>query len=67
MDSKPIAKFAKAHSRLVADEYLRLGWTLDREFYADGDEEPYEYLFVWESREAPRHIDWKAFPSGKTN
>jgi len=28
----------------MAAEFVRLGWTLKREFRADGDDEPYEYL-----------------------
>jgi hypothetical protein len=52
---------AKAHSQLVADEYIRLGWTLKNEFYAEADDEPYEYFLTWDHPEDPRHIDWKGF------
>jgi ketosteroid isomerase-like protein len=31
----------------MADRFVRLGWTLKHEFYAEGDSEPYEYLFEW--------------------
>jgi len=63
MDTNPKPRMVKAHSRLVADEYIRLGWTLQKEFYADGSEEPYEYFFVWNHAEEPAHIDWASFPS----
>jgi hypothetical protein len=59
VDSKP--RLAKAHSQLVADEFLRLGWTLRTEFYAEGDAEPYEYLLSWEREEEPPRIDWDKF------
>jgi hypothetical protein len=42
-----MAKLAKAHSAQMAKELLRLGWTLKYEFRADGDTEPYEYVFEW--------------------
>jgi hypothetical protein len=59
MDSKP--RIAKAHSKLVADEYLRLGWTLRHQFIARGDEEPYEYFFSWDKEGDPVNIDWAEF------
>jgi hypothetical protein len=40
-------KLAKAHSALMAEKYIRLGWTLKHEFYEDDDDEPCEYLFEW--------------------
>jgi hypothetical protein len=40
-------RWAKAHSRQVADEYLRLGWQLASVFRVDGCSEPYEWLFEW--------------------
>jgi hypothetical protein len=59
MDPKP--RLAKAHSKLVADEYLRLGWTLRHQFYEKGDGEPYEYLFAWVGEGDPVGIDWAEF------
>jgi hypothetical protein len=59
MNPKP--RHAKAHSKLVANEYLRLGWTLRRKFYAKGDEEPYEYFFSWDGDGDPVGIDWIDF------
>lgn len=59
MDLKP--RTARAHSKLVADEYLRLGWTLRHRFYARGADEPYEYFFVWEGDDDPVGIDWAEF------
>jgi hypothetical protein len=44
-------KMAKAHSKRHALEFARLGWTLQTEFTARGDDEPYEYVFVWEREE----------------
>ena len=40
-------KLGKCHSAQMAEEFIRLGWTLKHEFYANGDDEPYEYLFEW--------------------
>ena len=60
MDSKP--RLAKAHSKQVADEYLRLGWSLTATFFdEDLSDEPYEYLFKWEHSSDPIFIDWDAF------
>lgn len=39
------ARWAKAHSQWVADEYQRLGWRLASEFCIDG--KPYEWLLEW--------------------
>ncbi len=50
-------KLAKTHSALEAEEYIRLGWTLKREFYAEGDAEPYEYLFEWQASGEPNSFD----------
>lgn len=61
MNPKP--RMAKAHSKQVAEEYLRLGWTLEKEFYTEGAEEPYEYLLVWNGIEEPPQVDWENFPS----
>ena len=58
---------AKAHSRPVADEYLRLGWTLQSEFYAEGDDEPSEYLLTWVHSEEPLTIDWESLLSPKAH
>jgi hypothetical protein len=44
---------AKCHSQQAANEFLRLGWTLKKEFRAPGIEEPYEYLFAWERQGEP--------------
>ena len=46
---------AKAHSDREASEYVRLGWTLKKEFKAEGDEQPYEYFFVWEQTAEPNY------------
>ena len=62
MDPKLKPRLAKAHSLRVADEYLRLGWSLVTEFRAAGDDEPYEYLFRWDRLEEPRPIDRAQFP-----
>jgi hypothetical protein len=58
---EPTPRTARAHSRLVADEYLRLGWTLRRELYAGGADEPYEYFFTWDADTEPAGIDWAEF------
>lgn len=62
------SRLAKAHSKLVADEYLRLGWTLKHEFFADEFKdapsyihEPCEYLFEWCHEGEPVSIDWIEF------
>ena len=36
------ARFAKAHSKAVTVEYLRLGWKLSCEFREQEDDEPFE-------------------------
>ena len=60
MEGKP--RLAKAHSKSVADEYLRLGWTLKHEFFApEHDDEPYEYLFEWNNEAEPVSVDWVEF------
>jgi len=61
MNTKPRARMAKAHSKLVADEYVRLGWTLRREFQEPGDDEPYEYLLEWLRQGDPMTIDFSKF------
>jgi len=40
-------RYAKAHSQAVADEYMRLGWTLRKQFRSAEAKEPYEYLLEW--------------------
>jgi hypothetical protein len=55
------ARLAKAHSRLVADEYLRLGWTLVHEFREPPQNEQYEWLFEWRRIDEPVPIDWSEF------
>lgn len=57
MDNQP--RFAKAHSKLVALEYQRLGWTVVREFFSTASEEPYEYVLEWKKAEPPVYIDWE--------
>jgi hypothetical protein len=56
MNIKP--HMAKAHSKLVADEYLRLGWTLCSESRMPGYDEPAEYYFEWRRADEPVSIDW---------
>jgi hypothetical protein len=50
-------KFFKAHAKVIADELMRVGWTLRHEFRADGSEEPYEYIFEWIGAGEPVAID----------
>lgn len=57
----PAPRMAKAHSKLMADEYLRLGWTLIHQFCEPSGSEPYEYLFEWRREGSPVHIDPKKF------
>lgn len=40
-------RWAKAHSELVANEYLRLGWRLVTELRVSESGEPYEWLLEW--------------------
>jgi hypothetical protein len=49
----PKPRLAKVHSAKMADQYLRLGWTLQCEFYAEGDNEPYGYILEWQSSDEP--------------
>ncbi len=62
MKAKP--RMAKAHSKKVAEEYLRLGWTLRTEFRGPGDNEPCEYFFEWLQEDEPVSIDWNKFCDG---
>lgn len=62
MKTKP--RMAKAHSRQVADEYLRLGWTLRTEFRPAAVDEPYEYFFEWLRDDEPIGIDWSRVTDG---
>jgi hypothetical protein len=55
MKNRP--RFAKAHSQLVADEYVRLGWTLRKELREPEDDEPYEYLFEWCNEDEPQPLN----------
>jgi len=48
----------KAQSAVVADQFRTLGWSLTKEFRAEGDGEPYEYLFEWHREGEP------IYPSG---
>jgi hypothetical protein len=50
---KPRPRFAKACSQKIADEYVRLGWTLRHEFRVPGDNQPYEYLLEWRQGTEP--------------
>ncbi|MCL4262715.1 MAG: hypothetical protein KJ069_05850 [Anaerolineae bacterium] len=59
MKTKP--QMIKAHSKQIADEYLRLGWTLRQTFRATDEDEPYEYLFEWLRDDEPLNIDWSKF------
>jgi len=59
MTQKP--RMAKAHSKQVADEYLRLGWTLCSESRVPGYDEPAEYYFEWQRTDEPISIDWIEF------
>jgi hypothetical protein len=61
MHSKP--RYAKAHAKPVADEYLALGWTLRHEFRVAPDDEPYEYFFEWCKDGDPIPVDWSKFDS----
>lgn len=63
-ESRPLAK---AHSQLVAHEYLRLGWTLVHEFREPPVAEPYEYLFEWQRGGEPVLIDWNEFRKRPAN
>src|SRR5438132_1534065 len=56
---KPL-RFAKAHSQQIANEYLRLGWTLVTESRHRPGQEPYEYLFEWKAEGPPVELDWLA-------
>lgn len=49
----------KANSATVADQFRTLGWSLAKEFRAEGDGEPYEYLFEWHRDGEP------AYPSAR--
>lgn len=60
-----MAKLGKAHSTQLANEYIRLGWTLKYEFRAEGDSEPYEYVFEWNgpgeaAYPSPQSSEWQA-------
>ena len=50
-------KMAKGHSKRHALELVRRGWTLQTEFTVQGDEEPCEYVFVWENEENPLPVE----------
>jgi hypothetical protein len=57
----PPPRFAKAHSKLVADLYAHLGWELSCAFRTRESEEPYEYLFAWKRHGEPVWPDWAQF------
>ncbi|MDU0460315.1 MAG: hypothetical protein RW306_16425 [Geobacteraceae bacterium] len=63
MNTKP--RMAKAHSKLVADEYIRLGWTLHSVDLVEGYDEPAEFFLVWEHSEDPVSIDWEVLTAGE--
>jgi hypothetical protein len=46
-------KLAKAHSAIWAEKYIRLGWTLRRDFFEGDDDEPCEYVFEWQGPGEP--------------
>jgi len=52
--SEPLP-MAKAHCRAHAAAYVEAGWKLRTEFFADPplDDEPCEYLLVWEAEGPP--------------
>jgi hypothetical protein len=50
-------RLAKVHSKALADEYVRLGWTLRKELRAPGLGEPYEYLLEWLREGEPPDMD----------
>lgn len=56
-------RYAKAHSQQVADEYVRLGWEVVKEFFAPGDDEPYEYLLRWNEPGDPQR---PSYPDGSS-
>lgn len=43
-------KLGKTNSSQIAQRFISLGWTLKHEFRAEGDSEPYEYVFEWEQQ-----------------
>ncbi len=43
----------KVHSQAHADAYVASGWRLRTEFRAGGDNQPYEYVLVWEAEGQP--------------
>jgi hypothetical protein len=40
-------RLGKCHSAQMAEQFIRLGWTLKYEFRTEDDDEPYEYVFEW--------------------
>jgi hypothetical protein len=50
-------RMAKVHSEQHALELARLGWTLQTEFLALGDNQPYEYVFLWQEEGDPKIPD----------
>ena len=48
---------AKAHSNRHALELVRLGWTLQTEFFEGEDDEPCEYVLVRENEDHPPPIE----------
>jgi hypothetical protein len=59
--TSPTPRVAKARSKLVAEEYLRLGWTLIREFSWPSGSPSRQYLFEWRHKGKPVRIDPKRF------
>jgi hypothetical protein len=55
MAAKP--RLAKVHSKALADEYLRLGWTMRSELRTPGLGAPYEYLLEWIPEGEPPDVD----------
>jgi hypothetical protein len=46
-------RYTKAHGIASAARLAALGWTLVTEFRESPDDQPYEYLFLWEKPGEP--------------
>ena len=57
----PKPRVAKVRSKILAEEYLRLGWTLVRELSGPHGSHSSVYLFEWGHRGKPVRIDAKRF------
>jgi hypothetical protein len=58
-------KLGKAHSVQMARKFIQLGWTLRHEFCAEGESEPYEYVFEWTGPGEPVYPTGPELPSTK--